>query len=221
MYSVFSISKRWYDPVSSLTRAILLILAVLGIESFAFLLKNNSLPFSPIYFLGLLRLTDISLLLIWGPWSLRVDDISLRIKESLTEAVSFALASIVFLGFWKIIFGSPLLKIDDKIFHQNGLIVAAFYITSCLLSPMAEELIFRGIVYRKMRNEWNMWICIFIVSLFFALIHLFFNNKIFIPFLGSLIFCLGYEKTKFILTPILLHIIGNLIIFLSPFLSFL
>lgn len=221
MQSVFDISKHWHDPNPELKRAIVLVLGVLGIESFAFLLKDSAIPFPPIIFLGLFRACDISLFLFLGLWPIRGDDISEVIKDSVAVAVIFALAGLFFLAFWKIALGSSLLKIDDKIFHQSGHIVIAFYITSCLLSPIAEELIFRGVLYRKMRNELNVWVCIGAVSFLFALIHLFANKQAIGPFLGSLIFCFGYEKTKSILTPILLHIIGNLIIFLSPFLCFI
>ncbi len=55
----------------------------------------------------------------------------------------------------------------------------------------------------------------------FASIHILFSNAVLFPLLGSVVFCVGYEVTKTILTPILLHISGNLIIYMSPFIRWI
>jgi len=221
MQDIFSIPKRWHDPVSSLTRASILILTVLAVEYFAFVLKEIYFPFPPIYLLGFLRAADILILLTWGPWIFKGSGVSKGIKESMIVTLFFTVAGLLFLMCWKNIFGASMLRLNDMIFHQRVVELIAFYITSCLLSPVVEEFIFRGILYRKVRENWNTWICTGVVSTIFALTHLCFNGQALMPFLGSLIFCLGYEKTKFILAPILLHVSGNLIIFLSPFIAFI
>ncbi len=219
MQDIFNISKSWHDPLPSLKRVIILILAVLFVESFAFLLKDHSFPFSKIYLLGLLRAADIFILLVWGPWSFKGIDISKVVKDALVVTSLFAWAGLLFLMTWKIVFGSSMLKLDHRLFNQTGPALIAFYATACFLSPVAEELIFRGILYRTMREKLRVWISILVVSSLFAFIHYYISGQAIMPFLGGLIFCIGYEKTKFILTPILLHISGNLIIFFSPFLK--
>jgi len=220
MQNIFSISKRWHDPVLSTTRATILILTVLALESFVFLIKRI-FPYSPIYLLGLLRAADLVILLILGTWNFKGPKIKSEIKDALFVTLLFAGAGLVFLIFWKHILGASMLKLNSNASFQNGAVLSAFYVTSCLLSPAVEEFIFRGILYRKIREKWNVWISIGIISLLFALIHWFFNGNALFPFLGSLIFCIGYEKTKSILTPILLHIAGNIIIFCSPYISFI
>ncbi|MDY7034605.1 MAG: type II CAAX endopeptidase family protein [Thermodesulfobacteriota bacterium] len=221
MQDIFSIPKRWHDPVSSLTRASILILTILVVEYFAFVLKDTYFPFPSIYLLAFLRAADLLILLTWGPWIFKGSGISKRIKEAAIVTLFFTVSGLLFLICWKNIFGASMLRLNDMIFHQRASELIAFYITSCLLSPVVEEFIFRGILYRKVREKWNMWICIGVISTIFALIHLYFNGRALMPFLGSLIFCLGYEKTKFILAPIFLHISGNMIIFLSPFIPFI
>ena len=221
MQNLFSISKGWYDPVSGLTRAITLIFAVLVVESSAFLLRDKYPQVSPIFLLGFIRAVDISILLMWGPWSFKKTDIAKAVKDTLFITLFFTVSGLLFLICWKNVFGSSMLKLDVKTLHNMGSTLIAFYIISCLLSPVAEELFFRGIFYRKMREKWNIWICIGVVSSLFAFIHYYFSGQAIVPFSGSLVFCIGYEKTKFILAPILLHISGNLIIYLSPFLSFI
>ena len=193
---------------------------VLALESSAFLIKGT-FPFSPIYLLGSVRAADLFILIFWGPWSFRGIFNRTALKKALSVTLLFGGPGLLALIFWKNFLGSSILKWTSELFYQKGLSIVAFYITSCLLSPAAEEFIFRGILYRKLRVTWNAWICICIISLLFALIHLTFNGQALVPFLGSLIFCLGYEKTKSILTPILLHITGNVIIFSSPFFKFI
>ena len=218
MQNIFRIPESWHDPVSSLNRTIILVFAVLFVESFAFLLKEK-LP--PIYLLGLIRTIDVLILLIWGHWGFKETVISKAVKDSLAVTSIFIVAGLLFLTGWKLIFGSSMLKISGNLSNRYGPSLALFYVTSCLLSPIVEELIFRGILYRKMRDRYNMWISIAVVSSIFALIHYFFNGQALVPFIGSIIFCTGYEKTKFILTPIFLHVSGNFIIFLSPFIGFI
>jgi hypothetical protein len=96
-----------------------------------------------------------------------------------------------------------------------------FFINACLISPVVEEVFFRGILYRGLRQLLDVWVSILIISLLFSLIHLHFSGQALVPFLGSLIFCVGYEKNKAISTPVLLHIGGNILIFASGWLSHL
>lgn len=225
MQDILNISKIWHDPIPSLKRVIILILAVLFVESFAFQLRGYPLPFSKIYLLGLLRAVDVFILVIWGPWSLKGVDIWNVVKDALVVTFFFAGAGLLFLMGWKDVVGSSMLKLSHGLFNQTWQTLIAFFATSCFFSPVAEEFIFRGILYRIMREKLAAWICVAAVSFIFAFIHYYFNGQApiqaLMPFLGSLIFCIGYEKTKFILTPILLHISGNLIIFSSPFLRFI
>jgi membrane protease YdiL (CAAX protease family) len=224
MQSIFAISRCWYDSGSSLKRTVLLILAILVVESLAFPLAEIHLAFSPIYLLAFLRATDILILVIWGSWHFRGPDITKPVKDALLVTLVFVGAGLVFLTAWKSVFGSSMLKWDGAIFNQSRPTLIIFYITSCLLSPVAEELFFRGLLYRTVRDKWNVLCSIGVVSIVFAWIHYFITKnavEALLPFLGSLIFCVGYEKTKFILAPILLHVSGNLIIYLSPFLGFI
>lgn len=224
MQSALSVSKSWYDPRAGLKRIILLILAVLFVESFAFLLQGEDLPFSPIYLLAAIRALDILILWIWGSWSFKGIDLSKAVRDACAITLFFSGAGFLFLIMWKNTFGSSLLKLNSGIYDQSGAIIISFFMTSCLLSPVAEELFFRGLLYRNLREKWNPLLSIGFVSILFASIHFFTTKQVsgaFLPFLGSLIFCSGYEKTKFILTPILLHISGNLIIYMSPFLPFI
>ena len=84
------------------------------------------------------------------------------------------------------------------------------------LKVNAEELVFRGILYRGMRSVWPAVPSVLVNSLAFACLHFLFSGQAVLPFVGSLVFCVGYEKTKHILAPVLLHVFGNLIIYAAP-----
>ena len=139
MHGLFHIPERWYDPLPSLKRVVALCLAALLVESFAFLLKKNQIPFAPIYLLGILRLIDISILVIWGPWRLREVGIRNRVRDALLVTVVLGGGGVLFLVTWKGVMGSPFLKLDENLLGQFRAHLTAFYIVSCLLSPIAEE----------------------------------------------------------------------------------
>lgn len=197
-----------------------MILAVLALEAFALLLKGN-LILAPIYLLAVVRVLDTLILLSKGPWSFKGAHTWRATKAALMGALIVSLAGILFLAGWKNIFGSSMLKVDITAFLQSKAAIITFYLTAVLFSPLAEELVFRGLLYRRLREKMNMWISVGIVSLLFSGIHFYFGGNTLLSLGGSLIFCFGYEKSKFILTPIFLHIAGNSIIFASPFFSFI
>ena len=224
MQDFFHIPKSWRDPLPSLSRILILTAIVLFIESL-FILTRNQFPRIPsITLLTALRGLDVLILAVFGPWSLKNVFTSRAVKESLIIMLPLSLAGILCLMGWKKVMGSSFLGSGGGIVNQSQLMLIFFFITACLLSPIAEELLFRGLFFRKMREKWNFWVCTFVVSCLFVLIHYIFKAHAMaalMPFVGSLLFCLSYEKTKSILTPVLLHISGNLIIYLSPFVSFI
>lgn len=94
-------------------------------------------------------------------------------------------------------------KRADLILH---LIVGGF------LGPVAEETLFRGIIYGFFRR-WGAAIALIISASLFALIHLVFSGAFIIPFIGGVLFAAAYEREKSLITPIIIHTLGNLAIF--------
>jgi uncharacterized protein len=221
MQGIFGFSKSWHHPVPSLRRSGLLVLLVLGVETLAFFLKGEKDTFLGIYLQFFVRLMDVLILLCLGQWSSGGKDIPSALKETLFIVIILSLAGFVFLAGYKSIAGTSMLNATGILSKYRGKELILFYMTSCLVSPVTEEFFFRGILYRRMRTYLAVWISVSLVSLLFALTHYYFSDQIYLPFLGSLLFCVAYEKTKSILTPILLHISGNMLIFSTPFLGFL
>lgn len=85
-----------------------------------------------------------------------------------------------------------------------------------IISPIAEELFFRGLFYSYLRQNFNFIISILMSSFIFAMLH-FANGTIpLLQFTGGMLFALAYEYTKNIYVPITIHIAGNIFIFAVP-----
>lgn len=100
-----------------------------------------------------------------------------------------------------------------------------FCIVAIVLAPIAEEIIFRGIIYPTIKKTGYPKLALWGTSLLFAAIHI--NALSFIPLLilGAVL-ALLYEKTGNLITPILTHSVFNtanflLLIFEKPLTKFL
>jgi len=197
------------------------ILAVLLVEAFFIWLGGRGIGISPVYILAVARIVDLGILTLGGPGWFRQTPPGREIMKAFGLTAVLLLAGIVFLTAWRAILGTPFLRVGRGPFSLTPIPGTVFFLNACLISPVVEEFLFRGILYRGLRERLGIWVSTGLVSLLFALIHLHFSRQALVPFLGSIIFCLGYEKNKSIWTPILLHIGGNLLIFGSGLLSFI
>lgn len=90
------------------------------------------------------------------------------------------------------------------------------FLTLVVVAPIAEEIIFRGWLYGKMRgilsskisDVWSMILSIFLVSLLFGIVHLQWNVGVNV-FAMSVVMCGLREVTGTIYAGILLHMIKN------------
>lgn len=84
---------------------------------------------------------------------------------------------------------------------------------SSLGIPIVEELFYRGLIYKGLRQRYNIWLAILVSSLFFGIAHLDLIQGI-LAFVMGLFLALLYEKSNSLYIPILMHILNNLISFL-------
>lgn len=78
-----------------------------------------------------------------------------------------------------------------------------------LMAPIAEEIFFRGVVFKKLKNHMNLKVAILIQAFLFAAIHM--NAAQFGPtFLLGCVAAYMYEKSHNIMIPIAYHILFNL-----------
>jgi len=87
-----------------------------------------------------------------------------------------------------------------------------FFFAGGILSPVAEELFFRGFLYGFLRR-WGALLAVVTSSLVFALLHMAFKGSFLVPVTGGLVLAVLYEIEKNLMAPITLHILGNLTIF--------
>lgn len=90
--------------------------------------------------------------------------------------------------------------------------VALYFLTVVMLSPIIEELLFRGLFLRRFNKELNLTLAILVSSVLFGVCHNFGG------ILGAILFgiCVSilYIKSKNILVPIFAHFLNNLLSFL-------
>ena len=98
-------------------------------------------------------------------------------------------------------------------FEISNIPIIVQIICSGILGPILEELVFRGIVYNKLKKFNKSIISIIFTSIIFALFHSDIINFIY-AFFVSFVFIYMYEKYKNLNAPILMHISLNTTIIL-------
>ena len=96
-------------------------------------------------------------------------------------------------------------------------------IATVIISPIFEEILYRGLMYNKLKEISNAFIAILISSILFAFLHIpgyGFNIKMFSLVLDGILLTYCYEKTDNIYVPILVHSINNFFIFLFKYVYF-
>lgn len=88
----------------------------------------------------------------------------------------------------------------------------AFIMSVLVIAPTVEEVVFRGLIMTKLRNEMPVAASALISAMLFAIIHFMAGGGITVvhAFIGGLIFAFVYEKTKSLLPAIAAHSFGNI-----------
>lgn len=109
---------------------------------------------------------------------------------------------------------------DDMPKHALTWLMSAVYIS--FLGPVAEELIFRGLLLKRLGKKVNMTFSIIVTNLLFGILHMDLLGAFVFGFIASLL----YLHSGNLLVPILVHVFNNLFItvlmlFDPPFPDFL
>ena len=97
------------------------------------------------------------------------------------------------------------------------------FIATVIISPIFEEILYRGLMYNKLKEISNAFIGVLISSILFAFLHIpkyGFGINTFFLFLVGILLAYCYEKTDNIYVPILVHSINNFFIFLFNYVYF-
>jgi membrane protease YdiL (CAAX protease family) len=146
------------------------------------------------------------------------DDLGIRKPETNMKAFIWGVSFLMFCILTEfILFRFGLLEFKNYEFDIKTSIIKIFGMV--LIAPIAEELLYRGLFLTKLINlKLNKHVAIFIIAILFVIVHsLVFENtmasKIGIVqiFVDATLFGYARLTTKSILTPIVMHITGNLI----------
>ena len=98
-------------------------------------------------------------------------------------------------------------EIENTFFGGKYFIV---FLTSVCMAPILEELLFRGLIYKRLRNTCNSFVAAIISSLAFGISH---GNLVqfLYAFLAGMLLAYVYEKYKNLWAPILFHLCANTI----------
>lgn len=104
----------------------------------------------------------------------------------------------------------------DNLNTQLDYILA--FISLVIVVPIAEETLFRGYLYGKLRRHIPIWLAVLVVSVTFGALHGSWNVAI-DTFVLSVILCILREMTEGLWTPLLLHMTKNGIAFYFLFIN--
>jgi len=89
--------------------------------------------------------------------------------------------------------------------------VIALLVLSVVLTPLAEELFFRGLVYNFFRRQSPVWIAILTQAGLFAILHAYSPIRMTVVFLLGICFGLVYQWRKTLVAPMIIHTLLNLL----------
>jgi uncharacterized protein len=90
----------------------------------------------------------------------------------------------------------------------NWVSAAGMLLLGGIAVPFAEELFFRGVIYKWLRDSWGIWPGVIISSLIFGIVHVDISVVVAAFFLG-IILALVYEYTRSLWSAVLIHVINN------------
>lgn len=167
------------------------------------------------------------------PWLFRKsyvskEDIGLERLPTWTEifvtpagfVIYLILTAVLMILFSKIIPGFDIEQVQDVGFsqlnHRYEYLLA--FGTLVVVAPIAEEVLFRGYLFGKLKKNIPVWLAILITSAIFGLIHGSWNIGV-DTFALSVVLCLLRQMTGSIWSSILLHMLKNGIAFYVLFVS--
>ena len=92
---------------------------------------------------------------------------------------------------------------------DNNSNVAITLLSTGILGPIIEELIFRGIIYNELKSKYSNMKSILITTIFFAIIHINIIQILYALIIGFILIFV-YEKYNNIKAPIILHMASNI-----------
>jgi hypothetical protein len=87
---------------------------------------------------------------------------------------------------------------------------ALFFFVGGFVAPLAEEIVFRGLIFGYLRR-WGVPAAVLISTALFAALHL--PAVPITQIVGGIVFAVAYHTGRSLMVPIIIHVLGNLAIF--------
>ncbi len=171
------------------------------------------------YIAGIRYIICIPLMILFFRKDIALDKVYKRHKEygpynkawlAIVPVAAFAAA----LGFNNLIELTGLTRVSESYQEVATTTYSAhpvvIFLASGVLAPITEELLFRGLIYKRLRNRFGIIASMIFGSLLFGIVHGNLVQFIYAFLLGS-IFSYIYEKFKTIIAPIIAHAGANII----------
>lgn len=99
---------------------------------------------------------------------------------------------------------------------QNSIQSIIYVLSVAIITPIKEEILFRGILYRFLEKRYNFLVSIIISSFIFGILH---GGLLITATIMGTVFAMLYKKTQSIIPSIILHIVWNLLVSISMIVS--
>lgn len=131
------------------------------------------------------------------------------LKTGLIGSAGFAaIAGLLFMGL-SMAGLNPLEIIRSPLPAQGSQRILFFFIAG-IVAPVAEEIVFRGLIFGYLRR-WGLPAAILVSTAVFAAFHL--PAIPVTQVVGGVVFAIAYHKGKSLMAPMVIHMLGNLAIF--------
>lgn len=174
----------------------------------------------PIIILGMARLAETLLLLIivrsrgrgLSSVGLSVPGMVPGLKRGLAWSAGLGMVSLLAIAVMFAMRVDPLAFIRTRL-PARGVDIVLFFAAGALAGPVAEEVLFRGILYGFFRR-WGVLLAVCTSTVLFVLAHPSAFHRIpLTQVAGGVIFAVAYEKEGNLMVPITIHVLGNMAIF--------
>ena len=194
-------------------------IAILAIEALAaWVLARSGIP--ALVAIGLARAADIALIaLCLRLFRLDRQEIGLvrggllsGLRQGLLWSAAFGAAAALGFAIAALLGLDPLRLVRSPAsgLHTNETVL--FFAVGGFIGPIAEEIYFRGLLYRVLR-PWGAPAAILGTTILFTLLHPWAGPVPVTQIAGGILFAAAVEKEKNLLVPITIHVLGNLSIF--------
>ncbi|RHW43616.1 CPBP family intramembrane metalloprotease [Neobacillus notoginsengisoli] len=97
------------------------------------------------------------------------------------------------------------MKTESLKANLNWFTFSVGFISAAIISPLYEEIFYRGFLYKWFRMKWGVSTGLIISSIIFTIVHIPTYNTLPVNFISGIIFAWTYEKTGSVLPAMIIH----------------